>query len=136
MIEKAIYLAGGMSDLTYEEQMNWRVDITALLNDFESDNYKPIICNPAIYCDAEDERGMMLFDLYKVRTSDLIIVNYNDVKSLGTMSEVAIAYDRRIPIVGLCKDKKELHPWQLEMTNKMFTNMEELAEHVMIYYLS
>ena len=57
----------------------------------------------------------MEFDLNRVRSSDLIIVNFNDVYSLGTMAEIATAYERRIPIIGLNENNQDLHPWQTEM---------------------
>jgi len=52
----------------------------------------------------------MEFDLNKVRHSDLIICNFNDMFSLGTMAELAIAYERRIPVIGLDINKQTLHP--------------------------
>ena len=77
----------------------------------------------------------MEFDLNRLRKSDLIIVNFNDMYSLGTMAEIAIAYEKKIPIIGLDVDKQELHPWQIEMTNRIFDNMSELFEYLENFYL-
>lgn len=79
----------------------------------------------------------MEFDLYKVRNSNLIIVNFNSPASLGTMAELAIAYEKRIPVIGLCEgDAGTLHPWQTEMCTRIFTDMYELTAYVNDYYLS
>ena len=78
----------------------------------------------------------MEFDLNKVRNSDLIIVNFNDMYSLGTMSEIAIAYEKRIPIIGLDTDNQNLHPWQIEMTNRIFSNIDEMLNYIKYYYLT
>ena len=55
--------------------------------------------------------------------------------SLGSMSELAIAYDRRIPIIGLDDNKQELHPWQIEMCNRIFDDINEMLDYVVDYYL-
>ena len=69
--------------------------------------------------------------------SDLmVIVNFNDMYSLGSMSELAIAYDRRIPIIGLDINKQELHPWQIEMCNRIFDDIDEMLDYVEDYYLA
>ena len=78
----------------------------------------------------------MEFDLHKVRGSDLIIVNFNDVYSLGTMAEIAIAYERKIPIIGINLKNQDLHPWQIEMTNRIFTDIDKMIDYVKEYYLS
>ena len=77
----------------------------------------------------------MEFYLNKVRNSDLIIVNFNDMWSLGTMSEIAIAYERRIPVIGLDVDKQNLHSWQIEMCTRIFDNIDEMLDYVEDFYL-
>ena len=102
------------------------------------------ICNPNDYYSFYDNaprystmREVMEFDLNKVRNSDLIIVNFNDLKSLGTMAELAIAYEHRIPVLGLCTEESYsmLHPWQKEMSNRIFGDIDELIEYVIEYYV-
>jgi len=51
------------------------------------------------------------------------------------MSELAIAYDRRIPVIGLNANKEELHPWQFEMANRIFDDINELLDYVVDMYL-
>lgn len=125
----------------FDEGNNWRVNCKNVLEKHECD-YKVKITNPNDYFNFKEEpptyqtqREIMEFDLNKVRNSNLLIVNFNDMYSLGTMSEIAIAYERRIPIVGLDIGKQNLHPWQIEMTNRIFDNINEMLEYVKNIYL-
>lgn len=71
----------------------------------------------------------------KWRTSDLVIINFNDMYSLGSMAELAIAYERKIPIVGLDINKQDLHPWEVEMCNRIFNDIHEMLDYVEDFYL-
>lgn len=135
-----VYLAGAMTGLTFEKSNLWRVYIKGELESHEC-NHKVNCINPQDYYNLFDntaydsEREVMEFDLHKLRTSDLVIVNFNNIGSLGTMAEIAVAYELKIPIIGLNKNNNELHPWQQEMCNKVFTDIDELIEYVKFYYL-
>ena len=138
-----IYLIGGMMKFAddFKKSNKWR---KYLKEKFEYclSMYNVRVINPNDYYSfipdknvADSEREIMEFDLNKVRNSKLCICNFNDVYSLGSMAELAIAYDRRIPVIGLCENNENLHPWQEEMITKKFTNIEELALYVIDYYL-
>ena len=71
-----------------------------------------------------------------VRKSDLIIANFNDPKSIGTAAELAIAYDRHIPIIGINKSGAELHPWLVEFTTRICEDIREAVEHTVDFYLN
>ena len=77
----------------------------------------------------------MNFDLYKLRNSDLVIVNFNDKWSLGTQSEIAIAYDRSVPIIGVDTEKQRLHPWQECMCERIFNDIDEMLDYIQDFYL-
>ena len=142
-----IYLAGGMGKFgkdRFFESDNWRKYCKTTLENYETDRYKVHIINPNDYFSFADEtpryasqKEVMEFDLNKVRNSDLIIVNFNDLKSLGTMAELAIAYEHRIPVIGLCSEENYpmLHPWQKEMSNRIFSDIDELIKYVIEYYV-
>lgn len=139
------YLAGGMGKFgkdNFDKGNTWRIHCKNELENYEC-NYKVLVVNPNDYFNfVEDpptyksQREIMEFDLNKVRTSDLIIVNFNDVYSLGTMSEIAISYERKIPIIGLNLGNQELHPWQIEMTNRIFDDIDEMLNYIKYYYLT
>lgn len=125
----------------FNESNEWRVQ---LKNQFEIySNGKCIFVNPNDhFCFLDDstyesEREIMEYDLYKVKHSDLLIVNFNDPKSIGSACEMAIAYEKHIPIIGLCEngEKKELHPWLKCFCNRIFTDREDLVLYVMHHYI-
>ena len=137
-----IYLSGGMGSLNLEEQSRWRKQVinAILFGDYHWEK-KPIFFNPVDYYNFTDvryksEREVVEFDLNALRHSDLVIVNFNDPKSLGTCAELAIAYEMRIPIVGINKDKVELHPWLVEFTTRMCDDIREAVSHVVDFYLN
>ena len=135
-----IYLAGGMSNLSMKEQNEWRNEIRNELEEFECRYYVKCI-NPVDYYNTYDsttydsDLEVMQFDLYKVEHSDLIIMNFNDMKSLGSMAELAIAWDRGIPVIGLNESEQQLHQWQYCMCSKIFTNKEAMLQYIKDYYL-
>ena len=141
-----IYLAGGISKFgreNFDEGNDWRIYIKKKLESIDCD-YKVHCINPNDYHsflnnNTYDSQGeIMEFDLDKVRKSDLIILNFNDINSLGTMAEQTVAYERRTPVIGLCKesDKDKLHPWQIKMSHKIFNNIYDLIIYVIDYYLN
>ena len=126
----------------FKESNMWRIYCKKTLENCECDyNVKAI--NPNDYFNFKEEqpkyvsqREIMELDLHKLRNSNLVIVNFNDMYSLGSMSELAIAYDRRIPIIGLDANKQELHQWQIEMCNRIFDDIDKMLDYVEDYYLT
>ena len=141
----SIYLAGGMENFgkdNFEESNKWRTYCKNTLENFEG-NYQANVINPNSYFNFVDnppkyssQKEVMELDINKVRNSDLVICNFNDPKSLGTMAELAIAYERRIPVIGLNEDSYELHHWQIEMCTRIFYNIDEMLDYVEDFYLT
>ena len=137
-----VYLAGGMSGLSYEDQIKWRSNVKDAILYGEYDySIEPYFFSPPEYYPIEEhrhksEREALEFDLNALRKSDLVIVNFNAPNSLGTMAELAIAYENRIPIVGLNKDGVELHPWIVEFCTRICDDMYELVEYVVEYFMN
>ena len=138
-----VYMAGGMGKFgkdNFDEGNRWRLIFKKRLESCENMNVKAInpndyfsfIQEPALY---DSQREIMEFDINKVRNSDLIIMNFNDMYSLGSMAELAIAYERRIPVIGLDEQKQQLHPWQIEMCTRIFNDIDEMLDYVENFYL-
>lgn len=146
MKDYQIYLCGGMGKFgkeNFEESDVWRRYCKDTLESFESKRYKVSCINPNDYFSFvqdpplyESNREVMELDLNKLRNSDLVIANFNDPSSLGSMAELAIAYDNRIPIVGLNVSNEELHPWEECMCNRIFDDIDELLDYVEDFYLT
>lgn len=127
--------------MSFEDSNSWRVKIKQALESYKDGQYSCFCTNPNDYFMIDgnlhsSEREAMEFDLGRVRNSDLVIVNFNSVRSLGTMAEIAIAYENKIPIIGYKPQDTFLHPWQKEMTNRIFEDMDKLIEYVIDYYLN
>ena len=138
-----IYLSGGMQKFgieNFEEGNKWRKYCKNSLETCECD-YKVKVCNPNDLFNFKDEpqykteREVMNLDIHKLRQSDLVIVSFNDKWSLGTMSEIAIAYDRRIPVIGLNANNIELHSWQVCICERIFNDIDEMLDYIQDFYL-
>jgi len=139
-----IYIAGGMKNLSkdeYDNTIELRHDMRSKLK-YDNMNIDVNVCLPSDYFNYQvinhaSEKEVMRFELNKVRHSDLIIVDFCDPSSLGTMSEITVAYEHKIPILGLnLNNKNELHAWQIEMTDRLFTSVGELLGYIKFYYLT
>lgn len=137
-----IYLSGGMGNLSFEEQSKWRKQIINAIKfgDYHCEK-NPIFFNPVDYYNFEEvryksDREVMEFNLNALRHSNLVVVNFNDPKSLGTCAELAIAYEMKIPIIGINKNEYDLHPWLVEFTVRICDNIREAVEHVVEFYLN
>lgn len=139
MITKKIYLAGGMSDLTFEESNEWRLLCKEAFAKGNSD-IDAILYNPNDYFNFQtkkhiSEREIKEFDLNLVRNSNLIIVNFNAPRSIGTAQELAIARELKIPIVGLNEKNRKLHPWLIEDCARIFGDIDDMIDYVKVCYL-
>ena len=137
-----IYLAGGMTGLSLEEQMKWRKRfVDALTIQFEGTRKKPEIFNPPKYYSPstyahKSEKEVMEFELAQLRKSDVIVVNFNVPQSIGTAMELIVAKENKIPVIGLNESLFMLHPWLEECCTRICDNFRELVEHIVDFYLS
>lgn len=134
------YLAGGMSGLSYKEQMEWRDDIQFKIMDEADGSFAPyFFCPPNYYQPNGEfhrsEREVRNFNLDRLRCSDIVIVNFNVPNSIGTAQELAVAFEHRIPVIGLNENKNELHPWLYECCTRICETREELIEYICNFYL-
>lgn len=139
-----IYLSGAMAGYTIEEQLKWRSEFKNMIMN-EDHSKVPIIHSPPEYfpfieniakSDRISEREVMEFDLYQVRTTDLVVVNFNNPSSIGTAMEIAVARDRNIPIIGMNEKDLKLHSWLTESCIRICGTMEELVWYVNKFYLN
>lgn len=78
--------------------------------------------NPPLYYSPnqpyhKNEREVMEYELDRLRKSDVVIVNFNIPKSIGTAMEVAVARENRIPIIG-----NDFYSHNLEIVGNIFDN--------------
>lgn len=133
---KKIYLAGAMTGLTYEDANAWRKEVINKILDHSDDTTFDLI-NPCNYAfptnedNAECDREAMEYDLYQLRHSDIVVANLGiSTQSTGTISELAIAHELRIPVIGLNDKNVPLHPWTKMFSMKIFDNINDLALYI------
>lgn len=138
-----IFLSGGMTGLTEEEASKWRISFK--LNNAVQDDTPFIFIDPTYYYFPTDkttqeyEKEAMNYDLYLVKHSDLIIVNFNSLSSIGTAQELMLAHTLNKPIIGMIPEDKyeQLHPWYKEECIKIFkyksNELEEIVQKIMRY---
>jgi nucleoside 2-deoxyribosyltransferase len=144
MKEFKVYLAGGVSNLSKEEQTIWRDTISDMIyNRCKTIDvkYSVDVISPPDYYTFEEQNydsdlEVMKYYLRHTKSSDLIIVNFNDPKSIGTAQEIAVAYDRNIPIVGLNMTKEILNPWLTCSCDRIFDNYSDLVNYLFKFYLT
>jgi nucleoside 2-deoxyribosyltransferase len=131
-----IFLSGGMTGLTEEEASGWRTSFK--LKNIIQDDTAFIFIDPTYYYFTTDkttqeyEKEAMEYDLYWVKHSDLIIVNFNSLSSIGTAQEIMLAYTLNKPIIGMIEEDKydQLHPWYKEECIKIFKYKSDKLEDI------
>lgn len=137
-----IYLSGKMSGCSLEEQLKWRNQIINAIKYGDYDYDKTVnFFNPPLYYSPSmnehlTESEVFNFDLYNLRKSDIVVANLDNVDSVGTIMEIAIAKELKIPVIAFCKDLKTLHPWLIECCTRICYDIRETVEHIVKFYLS
>lgn len=136
-----IYLSGSMSGVSLEEQSKWRQKVTNAINHQYEHEKKALFFNPVNYYNYKErqhksEKEIMEFDLHNLRNSNLVIVNFNNIWSIGTAMELMLAKEMHIPVIGWNSSGEELHPWLTECTTRLCDNLRETVEHVVNFYLN
>ena len=134
-----IFLSGGMSNIPEENSKKWRrlfkqSKYKNISSAYYADQY--IFINPTtLYKPSEPydpivEKEAMEYDLYWVKHSDLIVVNFNSLSSIGTAQEIMLAYTLNKPIIGMIEEDKydQLHPWYKQECIKIFKYKSDKLE--------
>lgn len=122
-----VYLAGPISGLSYDECVNWREEAKAALAKYGIRGFSPMRHKGYLSAEAKIEhdyparvmscqKGIMTRDHYDVISSDAILVNLlgctpegTNRVTVGTVMELAWAWDRRIPVVAVMEKEGNLH---------------------------
>lgn len=118
-----VYLAGPISGLTHDECVGWRDEAARLLGAVGIDSYSPMRGKGYLkdkgvleqsypkYALSSD-RGIMSRDHNDVITSDALLVNLTGVSrvTIGTVMEIAWAWDRHIPTIVMMEKAEGAYP--------------------------
>lgn len=143
-----IYTAGAMETYANTNKAEkWRNDVKELFEKY-SDNFKVIIPTDYYAYDEnyyKNDTEVFKFDLRKVKNSDIILVNLNDVrKSIGTCIEIYEAHKRDIPVIGFLDEELPIeaminliHPWIyccVDRIEQGKNSMVKACEYIKEYY--
>lgn len=132
-----VYLAGAISGLTYSDSEDWRDEAKVLLENQGLTGYSPLrkkefLKDVVGKFTADDKiegsynvhplstsKGIVTRDNFDVTGSDALLVNLLGAErvSIGTVMEIAWAWDKRIPIILVC-DEENIH-WKHPFINEM-----------------
>ena len=136
------YLSGGMTKFgkeEFEKSNSWRTDIKeqiekmseGYITAFNPNEHYSMLSDPEDYSDRE----VMNLDIYKLRQSELVIYNNNDPLSCGSMIELGIAWEKRIPIFVLNEDRYNIHPWVQCFAECVFCDREDMMKYLNEHYI-
>ena len=139
-----LYLSGGMSGLTVEESNGWRIKVKQDLFAFVLNGTLKVFNPMDSYIHNEyrmNEKEAMQYDLNILRKSSYVLVYFNDIKSLGTAMEIAIAHELKIPIIGVFDGKEDynaldtLHPCVYNMCDVVLDSLDDAIRYIKNNYL-
>lgn len=121
-----IYLSGPICGLTFSESTEWRNDVREQLEDYAEimDPMRDVMTatpEEVIFDGGESrstadsvmstDRGIVRRDYTDTVTSTILFVNLLGAEkaSIGTVVEIAWAYEKRIPIVAVMEEKGNPH---------------------------
>lgn len=138
-----IYLAGGMTGLSMEDQTAWRRSVKTEIGQYVKEGqvefFDPTEYDMSDEFEKEDisaELLSMKFDIRNLAESNLVICNIStNPYSVGTNIELGICHNTQIPVITYNPDNKPIHPWQLAISDFVVTDLEKLTETIINYYL-
>ena len=142
--ELTIYLAGAMSGLTIEEMNMWRNKVNQNLRRVAAmADVKVNVINPVMYFNFDNNRHqtemeVMKFDLSKVTSSDIVIVNMDKLNtSIGTCIECYEAWKKGIPVLAFGSDYlwDNLHPWIQNCITRHDVNYIDTVNYINDLYM-
>lgn len=143
-MRRVVYLAGGISGLSYEQASSKRTLATELLTARDWDVLDPLRGKEVLSSlDTIDEsRAMTLLgttasaitqrDRDDIRRADVVLVLTGDTPSWGTAFEWEFAYSLGKPIVVVASEDApcRVHPWCQVMTSYFAGTVEEAVEFI------
>ncbi len=138
-MKNQIYLAGGISDIAWEKATEWRNKLADNIYDVTQGTWRCF--DP---CDHMNEFGEAIsdaesveFDFDHLRHSRLMVVSFEHTqKSTGTLIELGVAYENRIPIIGYNPTNNKLHPWIRRICTHICMSENGLYQLLCDHYLN
>jgi nucleoside 2-deoxyribosyltransferase len=127
---KKVYLAGPVTGLSFNSSEGWRDEFKRLMKSSallpHVGLFSPLRAKDYLRGESSiaaqyegttfsSQKGIMGRDHWDVVTSDALVIDFSGSEqvSIGTVMEIAWAYERRIPVIAVV-DKLHTHPMVLE----------------------
>lgn len=136
-----IFTAGKMDDLTYHEQMCWRLEIETTIRE-HTDRMVTFI-HPPQYFDynSPNQKLAKQWGINQIIDSDIVVIDLSTIKDsisthieLGIIEAINNIHSKHIYVVGIGKPNVE-HPWIDSSIFKQVDTIEEAAEFITNYLL-
>lgn len=139
-----IYLAGKMTGLDKTEMGEWRRQFAEKMKEqlYYSDIPEPQIIDPVeCFADApaENAKEYVRWELRHVSSSDIVVTMISQNQdSIGTAVELGAAYANKVPVLlynPFHIERDKIHPFVMEIGDRVFDQIDALVEHIITYYL-
>lgn len=135
---KTIYLAGSCEQATEDERTGWRKKCEKWIKKYADGfgAFSPVAYFDYSRADYQSESEVFRFFRRKVEAADVILVNLSNIRqSVGTICELAFAFQKNIPIIGFNMGVNYVeHPWLEEMMDRKFQEIDDALEYIRNYY--
>lgn len=150
ILYKKVYLAGSCEASTEFERTQWRKCCEKW---FDLHAIGISVINPVVFYDYSRrdfhrDSEVLRFFHHKIKEATVVLVNLNNIrKSVGTICELAWAYEHNIPIVGFYENsvtvpteelqREMFHSWIVDICNRIEVGsnaMEEAMKYIDYYY--
>ena len=154
-LSKKVYLAGSCEAVSKDKRSEWRYYCESWFKE-NADGFTTI--NPVAFydydcCNHNTDSEVFRFFHRKVKEADVVLVNLENIRqSVGTICELAWAYDHGIPIIGFYTDgvvkhysiledqniqRGIFHSWVVEICDRIecgISSMNEAMKYIRDYY--
>ncbi|SCY31518.1 hypothetical protein [Ruminococcus sp. YE282] len=126
-----IFTSGAMGGLTYNEQMDWRLELEHLV--FELTEKKVKFIHPPDFFDYDfhDQRVVKEWEINQLLDSDIVVINLSNIKnSIGTHIELGVVQaanrlpGHHITTIGIGEPNTD-HPW---IKSSIFYSVKDTVE--------
>lgn len=145
----SVYLAGLIST-DYPRSLEWREEISPIFNSagwavitpmHAKKDLKMTTTDGGISTTAVTSKSIITRDRADVRRAQVILAHLETFGSprpmLGTVAELAWAWDQRTPVIGIADKNNYLmrkHPFMAEFVTEIFETEREAADFIIKYY--
>jgi nucleoside 2-deoxyribosyltransferase len=136
-----VYLAGGISGLSYKEATDWRNEATDLLCQWghtvlDPMRDKEMLANEETLSFNYGERNERVSpyaifnrDVADVNKSDVVFARLDTAKSVGTPWEIGYAYAKQKKIILVVTEELLSHPFVVGTTLLVYTDWRQALQH-------